>query len=115
MILNEKISIERLINEGNKCYPDRIKFCIDRKRQRVSIDEDIHVIMEHELYDDGSDYKDVFGGDILFGNGLFGMKVVWEAHPNVERNRELQIGYGREITDDAIKDELFDILKKWVY
>ena len=42
------------------------------------------------------------------------MEVVWEAHPNIDRNRELGIGRGRELTDQKIVDELFDILKTWI-
>ena len=42
------------------------KFCIDIKRRRICIDEEMHIDMEHELFDDGSEYGDVFGGDIVF-------------------------------------------------
>ena len=54
MILREKIDIEKLINNSNNYYPDRIKFCIDRKRKVVSVDEEYHIDMENELFSDGS-------------------------------------------------------------
>lgn len=41
-------------------------------------------------------------------------KIVWEAHPNIARNKELGIGFGRELTDQKTIDELFDILKMWI-
>lgn len=50
MILREKIDIEKLINNSNNYYPDRIKFCIDRKRKVVSVDEEYHIDMENELF-----------------------------------------------------------------
>ena len=77
MILREKIDIEELINNSSNYYPDRIKFCIDRKRKVVSVDE---------------------------------VSVLWEAHPNINRNIQLGIGKGRELTDT----KLFDILKEWI-
>lgn len=42
------------------------------------------------------------------------VEVIWKAHPNIERNRTLGIGRGREITDEKTADELFEILKEWI-
>ncbi len=108
MIINDTVELESLKKNGNRCYPERIKFCIDRKRKVVAIDEEMHIDMEHELYDDGSDYGDIFGGDIM----ISGEKpyIVWEAHPNIQRNREMGIGAGRKLTDTALIDELKEIL-----
>jgi len=49
-----------------------------------------------------------FGGDIM----ISGEKpyIVWEAHPNIQRNREMGIGAGRKLTDTALIDELKEIL-----
>ena len=116
MILNSKTSIKELILNGNKYYPDRLKFCIDRKRRVVSIDEELHIDMENELYDDGSNAEDIFGGDIVVDSlDEARFHLVWEAHPNIERNRLLGIGQGRPLTDQPTIDELFDILNGWVY
>ena len=76
----------------------------------VAIDGDMHIDLENELYDNGSENGDIFGGNIMKDP----IEVVWEAHPNIERNRTLGIGRGREITDQKTKDELFDILKTWI-
>ena len=107
MIVNNEIEIEEIINNGNAFYPDRIKFCIDKKRRVVSIDKEMHIDMEHELYDNGSEYEDIFGGDILFGEDA---GIIWEAHPNIARNHELGVGFGRELTDSDIISELEEIL-----
>ena len=111
MIIREKIDIEKLINNSNNYYPDRIKFCIDRKRKVVSVDEEYHIDMENELFSDGSKDEVIFGGDILFYPEV---SVLWEAHPNINRNMQLGIGKGRELTDTKLIDELFDILKEWI-
>ncbi len=87
-----------------------VKFCIDRKRKIVAIDADMHIDLEYELYDSGSDNKDIYGGNIMKEP----LEVVWESHPNIERNRELGIGRGRELTDQATIDDLFEILKTWI-
>ena len=111
MILREKTDIEDLINNGNRFYPDMIKFCIDIKRRVVCIDDDMHVDMEHMLYDDGSEYEDIYGGNIMIDCDPY--EVIWEAHPNIERNRVLG-GSGRIITDQATIDRLSEILYEWV-
>ncbi|MCR4704547.1 MAG: hypothetical protein K5641_00640 [Lachnospiraceae bacterium] len=54
MVLRDIAFIDDLMRNGNKEFPDRIKFCIDLKREVVAIDESMHVDMEYELIDDGS-------------------------------------------------------------
>ncbi|MBQ8007393.1 MAG: hypothetical protein IJ526_09455 [Lachnospiraceae bacterium] len=115
MIPKDKIALQDLWENGNKFYPDRIKFCIDRKQKTISIDEEMHIDMENELYDNGSSPQDIFGGDIVIDDyNSLKTHIVWEAHPNIERNRELGTGYGRPITDQTLIDELFQILTSWV-
>ena len=116
MVLKEKASLKDLIENGNKNYSDRIKFCIDRKRRVVAIDSSFHIEMEYELYDDGSNPSDIFGGDIVIDNcETMKNHIVWEAHPNIEQNRLLGIGHGRPLTDEGIIDELKCILIEWIY
>ena len=110
MVLSNSIDLEELWKNHNHYYDDMVKFCIDKKRGIVAIDADMHIDLENELYDDGSDTKDIFGGNIMKNP----VEVVWESHPNIDRNRELGIGKGRELTDQQIIDELFEILKKWI-
>ena len=66
--------------------------------------------MEYELYDDGSDMKDIFGGNIMKKP----VSVVWEGHANIERNRERDIGSGRLITDESTRDKLLKIVFYWI-
>ena len=116
MLLESKIPLEQLLSEGNSYYPDRIKFCIDRKRKKVSIDEEMHIDMENELLDDGSDPRDIFGGDIILDDpAQLKTHIVWEAHPNIDQNRRLGIGRGRKLSNQEIIDDLFSILKNWIY
>ncbi|MCR5651961.1 MAG: DUF5674 family protein [Lachnospiraceae bacterium] len=116
MIIKECTSLKDIIEKGNKYYNDRIKFCIDRKRRVVAIDSSFHIEMEYELYDDGSEPTDIFGGDIVIDDPeSLKNHLVWEAHPNIEQNRLLGIGRGRPITDNALIGELTDILTEWIY
>ncbi len=112
MVLKDRITLNELVEKYNHWYPDRVKFCIDRKRKIIAIDREMHIEMEHELYDDGSEYTDIFGGDILTEEN--GLKILWEAHPNIERNRELQIGAGRPLVDEGIITELTEIIQQWI-
>ena len=82
-----------------------------RKEREVCIDEDMHIDMEHMLYDDGSSYEDIYGGNIMVDRDK--PYIVWEAHPNIERNKTLG-GAGRLITDEAVIDELMSILTEWI-
>ena len=111
MVLHDEIELAKLIESGNNYFPDMIKFCIDIKRRVVCIDEEMHIDMEHMLYDDGSDYSDIYGGNILIDGEV--PEIVWEAHPNVERNKQIG-GHGRLLTDEKIIEELKSILTEWV-
>ncbi len=111
MILDRATNIEDIIKDGNQFFPDMIKFCIDRKRRKVIIDEEMHIDMEHELYDDGSEYEDIFGGNIMIDREPY--EVIWEGHPNIERNKKLG-GRGRVITDEDVISDLSEILYEWV-
>lgn len=110
MIITEIIELKDIWAEHNHYYDDMVKFCIDRKKRIVAIDADMHIDLEYELYDNGSDFEDIYGGNIMKDP----VEVIWEAHPNIERNRTLGIGRGREITDEKTADELFEILKEWI-
>ena len=111
MILKNKIKLDDLIENSNNFYLDRIKFCIHKPTGVVSIDEEFHIDMEYEICDEVGTMSDIYGGDIL----LDPVGIVWEAHPNIERNREAGIpSNGRLLTDEAIINELTEIIKKWV-
>ena len=116
MVLKEQTSLKDIIENGNRFYQDRVKFCVDRKKKTVAIDSSFHIEMEYELIDDGSDPRDIFGGDIVIDD-IESLKnhIVWEAHPNIEQNRLLGIGRGRPLTDEGIIDELKSILISWIY
>lgn len=111
MVLHQVVNLQDLIDNGNKYFPDMIKFCIDIKRRVVCVDEEMHIEMEHMLFDDGSNYEDIYGGNIVFESDA--IEIVWEAHPNIERNKELG-GRGRLLTDANIINELTEILYDWV-
>ena len=113
MVLKEKITVKKMLDDYNHYTDYMIKFCIDRKRRTVAIDREMHIEMEHELYDDGSDYSDIFGGNFIYEDGEL-IDVEWEAHPNIERNRQLGIGSGREITDQNVIDDLKDVIDEWI-
>lgn len=110
MILKEIISVDDLFKLEPQYYPDMIKFCLDSERRVVAVGREMHTDMEYELYDDGSDMNHIFGGNIMKDP----VAVVWESHPNIDRNRELGIGAGRLITDETTKNKLLDVLKYWI-
>ena len=110
MILKDIVNLDDIWNDHNHYYDDMVKFCIDKKRGVVAIDADMHIDLENELYDDGSELVNIYGGNIMKDP----VEVIWESHPNIDRNRERGIGKGRELTDQPTIDELFEILKKWI-
>lgn len=111
MILKNKIVLEDLIQKSNNFYPDRIKFCIHKPTRTVSIDREFYIDMEYELIDEVGESGNIFGGDII----LDPVEIVWEAHPNIDRNRELGTpSNGRLLTDEQLIGELYEILKQWI-
>ena len=111
MILHEIVLLSDIEESGNRYFPDIVKFCIDIKRRIVCIDEEMHIDMEHMLYDDGSDYNDIYGGNIIIDEDV--PRIVWEAHPNIERNKRLG-GQGRLLSDPDTIEKLKEILVSWV-
>ena len=114
MVLKDKITSTELQDKYSHYMESMIKFCIDRKRRIIAIDREMHIEMEHELYDDGSEYSDIYGGNIIVEDGEV-VDIEWEAHPNIERNRELSIGAGRKLTNQAVIEELSEILNDWIH
>lgn len=110
MILRNESALDELksLNERNDGL---LKFCIDIEREVVSACMDYHIDMEYELLDDGSEEKNIFGGNIYLDD----LRIVWEAHPNIARNRENGYGAGRLLTDEntinALKEILFKRIK----
>lgn len=43
MILKKKIDLEDLWNLEEQFYPERMKFCIDKKRKVVSVNMEMHI------------------------------------------------------------------------
>lgn len=111
MVLHDIVDIKNMIENGNQHFPDMIKFCIDKKRRVVCIDEEMHIEMEHMLFDDGSNYEDIYGGNIMIDTDNY--EIIWEAHPNIERNKKLG-GNGRLLTDVSTIEELKNILFEWI-
>lgn len=71
----------------------------------------MHSDLQLELYDAGSNEKDLYGANIYWDGSL-----EWHSTINVARNREMQGGvYGREIKDEAIIAELTEIVNEWIY
>ena len=66
MVLKEKKAFDTVVKDLNHWFPDRIKFCLDRKRRVIALD------------------------------------------------RELGIGAGRELTDQATIEELTEIVREWI-
>lgn len=65
--------------------------------------------MEYELYDEVGEMNNICGGDIF----LDPVKIIWEAHCNIERNREMGTpNNGRLLDNQVIIDELFEQMKK---
>ena len=80
-------------------------------KEKILLDEQYHVDMEGELINNGSRDENIFGGDIVF---IPEIEIVWEAHPNINRNMQLGIGRGRLLSDESVRQELLDILKSWI-
>ena len=111
MILRNKIYLEDLIKNSNQYYPDRIKFCIHKPTCTVSIDREFHIDMEYELIDEVGEARNIYCGDLL----LDPVQILWEAHPNIDRNREMgTASNGRLLKDEKLIAQLFDILKQWI-
>ena len=55
MIIRKPTDLDEIWKEHNHYYDDMVKFCLDRKRKVVAIDADMHIDLEYELYDEGSD------------------------------------------------------------
>ena len=111
MIAERKMELQE-IHDMNPCFfEDMVKIVIDRRLHRIALQAEMHSDLQLELYDTGSNEKDLYGANIYWDGSL-----EWTSTINVARNRELQGGvYGRELKDEAIIAELTDIVNEWIY
>ena len=49
MILKEPIDLEQLWEMEPQYFPNMMKFCLDRKRRVVAVNEEMHNDLEYEL------------------------------------------------------------------
>ena len=111
MILKEKMTKEELRSLSPQFFDDMIKIVIDRNRKIIAVNEEMHSDLGIELYDDGSDEKDLFGANIYWEDN----EIEWSSTINIARNRELQKGvFGRIIKDKDTILELTDIVNMWI-
>ena len=111
MIAGRKMEIQE-IRDMDPCYfEDMVKIVIDRKMHKLALQAEMHSDLQIELYDAGSNEKDLYGANIYWDGS-----IEWTSTINVARNRELQSGvYGREIKDPEVIAELTDIVNEWIY
>ncbi len=51
MVLKEKIPFDTMVMDLNHWFPDRIKFCLDRKRRVIALDRVLGIGAGRELTD----------------------------------------------------------------
>lgn len=111
MIVVHKMELQEIRNMEPCYFEDMVKIVIDRKQHRIALQAEMHLDLQLELYDSGSNEKDLYGANIYWDGSL-----EWTSTINVARNRELQSGvYGREIKDADVIAELTDIVNEWIY
>lgn len=100
--------VENLYKRGKKYYTEKAKPVFVKLR---SLGEKFHIDMEYELIDEVGESQNIYGGDLL----LDPVKILWEAHPNINRNRELgTASNGRVLKDENLIAELSEILMQWI-
>lgn len=111
MIAERKMELQEIRNMDPCYFDDMVKIVIDRKNHKLALQAEMHSDLQIELYDAGSNEKDLYGANIYWDGSL-----EWTSTINVARNRELQSGtYGREIKDQEVIAELTDIINEWIY
>ena len=111
MIAERKMEIQEIRDMDPCFFEDMVKIVIDRKLHKLALQAEMHSDLQIELYDSGSNEKDLYGANIYWDGS-----IEWTSTINVARNRELQGGvYGREIKDPDVIAELTDIVNEWVY
>lgn len=72
---------------------------------------EMHSDLGIELYDAGSDERDLFGANIYYSDH----HIEWSSTLNIRQNRVIQNGtFGRVITDSDTIGELTDIVNQWI-
>jgi len=111
MIVERKMELKE-IRDMEPCYfDDMVKIVIDKELHKIALHAEMYSDLQIELYDHGSNEKDLYGANIYWDGS-----IEWTSTINVARNRELQSGvYGREIKDPDTIAELTDIVNEWIY
>lgn len=92
ILINEPISFSELWEKRETDLGDIIKIVVDVGRQIIGADEEMHADIEYQLLDQGSDQKDLWGANLLYGGKKY--EIEYTSFINIrpgEGNRSMEI------------------------
>ena len=93
----------------NKPFKEVIKFVIDIKREIIAFGGELHSDAEEVLINEGSDARNLWGGNLFFPENGKEMIVEYSALINIKPS---QNNFSMDIKDKKILEKIKKILKK---
>ena len=107
-IIKEKISEDGLRLFLGKPFNDMIKFVVDVEKEILAIGGEMHADAEQVLLEDGSEQKNLWGGNI-YPENQGSASLEYESFINI---RPSQNNRGMKIEDNELKLKIKNVLEK---
>jgi len=104
-IIRKKIDEDKLKSFLGQPFDDMIKFVVDLDRKIIALGGEMHSDQEQVLLDDGSQQKDLWGGNV-YPNNEKSDKIEYASLINI---RPSQDNRAMEVQDEGIKNAMKDI------
>ncbi len=109
-VLESLISIEELKKIATDTFGDLVKAVVDVRQGLVSINAELHSDLEALLIENGSQQQDLWG--INFYPDLEGDEFV--EFDSMINMRPSQSNMSRGVDDETIRNEIIEIVSRWV-
>ncbi len=109
-IIKEKVSESELRSFLGKPFDDMVKFVVDVEKEIMAIGGEMHVDAEQVLLKDGSEQKNLWGGNI-YPDKEQDKKIEYESLINI---RPSQNNRSIEIKGNELKTKIKIIVERWI-
>ena len=110
LILNEKVSREKLKSLAANTFVDMIKCVADVKLGLLAVDAELHADLESMLLENGSEQKNLWGFN-LYPNETGDDFIEFDSLINI---RAWQGNRSRDVEDESVRKQIKELVSKFV-
>lgn len=112
LILENEITYNDLIHIEEQTFFEYMMKCVaDIERGIIAVNAEMHADLEEYLLENGSEQKNLYGFNILYGD----WEIEYDSLINPPRNREAGFPrVGRYVADPKARERIKKIVDRWI-